>query len=677
MRQFFRQFLSSFWSVPLALLATTVLAFGLLSPVLGFYYDDWHFVYYASRGTQGLIDIFNYDGHPMSVGFYIVAFKLLGFNPFLWHLFALFSRWLAIVAFWLCLGCVWPRHKGQVFTAALFFALYPLFTLQALPISYVEVWIGFFVLGLSFFFTFQAIRRPERFWLFTTLAILVKVGHVFTSEYSWGTELMRPFFVWFMLPQQLSWKAKLRQAITICLPYIVIFVAMISWRAFFYQGGRKAFQAQTGLLTNPLATFLSLPRYIIPDMGLIVFSSWYPVFNPKYLDLGTPINFAIMLLIILCSVIAFIYLKKIFAADNAVEQDTGWGLQALVVGFAGLVFGLIPAYGAGYSIYLTEVPINARLALGAVPGAALIVAALVEMLARNRAKLVLVAVLAGALIGWHVRYTNDFRTAWSDQVSFYRQLAWRVPGMKANTALVTEQGIFRPIAEFPASVAVEGDFPTALAINVIYGARPDADGRLPYWFFPSSDSPVNGEHVDIRFVADPKNYLPFTFSPEKGECLHILSAEDSVYRRLPQSLRTLAGTSVLTGIDPDARTDFGTLESILGGGATDTWCYFYEQADLARQKKDWATIVALWTEAGQKGFHPATGLEYLPFVEADARLGDWAQASELTRASVKQAPNMADLYCPLWGKLALETATSQAKDRAFRAVSGLLKCSAP
>ena len=35
------------------LLAACALAFGLFIPWLGFYYDDWHFIYYATQGAQG------------------------------------------------------------------------------------------------------------------------------------------------------------------------------------------------------------------------------------------------------------------------------------------------------------------------------------------------------------------------------------------------------------------------------------------------------------------------------------------------------------------------------------------------------------------------------------------------------------------------------------------------
>ncbi len=670
-------------SIPLALLAACVLAFGLLIPWLGFYYDDWHFIYYASRGTQGLIDIFNYDGHPMSVWTYILAFKLLGYDPLLWHLTSLIWRWLAVTIFWLCLKRLWPKYDRQTFTAALLFAIYPLFTLQALPISYVEVWMSFFVLGLSFFLTLEAMRRPDKFWLFTTLAILVKIAHAFTSEYTWGTELMRPFLIWFMLPQKLSLKEKLLETFKIWLPYLVIFTMMIGWRAFLYQGGRKAFQAQTGLLTNPLEALALIIRFTIPDLGLILFSSWYPVFAPKYIDMGERINILLLILMAASGAGLFAFLRKVSAPDDETSAENGsWARQALIIGFSGLVFGLIPAYGAGYSIHLIEVPINARLALGAVPGAALILAALLEIVVtRQRTRLVLIAVLAGLLIGWHVRYTNDFRWAWMAQVSFYRQLTWRIPGMAANTALITNESIFPSINEFPALVAVEGDFPTALAINVIYGAGPQSNGRLPYWFFPTLDilqrPQLSGEHVDAHFSGARQQSLLFSFVPENGECLHILRAQDAAYRRLPEDLKTAAVSASLTAIDGNAQTDFSTLSKILGPENTESWCYFYQKADLARQKQAWSAIPSLWDSASQKDLRPGDGREYIPFAEAYARLNRWDKALELTRAAGKLTPNMGDVYCSLWKELADETPPADEKDAALKTAQNLLKCAAP
>src|SRR5512133_3884739 len=89
-------------SAPLALLAALVLAFGLMIPWLGFYHDELHFIYYdAIRGPKGLVELFNYDGHPLTVWFYLLSFNLLGVRPLGWHIYSLLWRWMAVSMFWL------------------------------------------------------------------------------------------------------------------------------------------------------------------------------------------------------------------------------------------------------------------------------------------------------------------------------------------------------------------------------------------------------------------------------------------------------------------------------------------------------------------------------------------------------------------------------------------------
>jgi hypothetical protein len=297
------------------------------------------------------------------------------------------------------------------------------------------------------------------------------------------------------------------------------------------------------------------------------------------------------------------------------------------------------------------------------------------VVARPRAKWVVIAILAALLIGWHVRYTNDFVRAWSTQVGFYRQWLWRVPAMRENTALMTDRNIFAPADEFPGSVAVDFDFPMALAVNVLHGSQPQGDGRLPYWFFFRLDDRMHGSrlydgHIDSYFSGDTQNSLPFTFAPENGACLHILGPEQAVYRDLPDGLKQLAASGSLAAIDVNAATNSNLPDAILGAQDTNTWCYFYEKADLARQKQDWPAVTALWDSADKKGLRPGNGFEYLPFVEAAIRLKDWDQALTLTRTANKISTNMGDLYCPLWEKLAGK------KNRASRSARILLECGA-
>jgi len=112
-----------------------------------------------------------------------------------WHLYSLFWKIASVLMFWGVLHLVWPQKPRQTFTAALIFALHPYFTLQIFAITYFEVWYSFFLLWLSIFLTIKAIQQPEKIWLWTGLAIVAKTGHVFTSEYNWFLEVLRPIFM--------------------------------------------------------------------------------------------------------------------------------------------------------------------------------------------------------------------------------------------------------------------------------------------------------------------------------------------------------------------------------------------------------------------------------------------------------------------------------------------------
>jgi hypothetical protein len=59
------------------------------------------------------------------------------------------------------------------------------------------------------------------------------------------------------------------------------------------------------------------------------------------------------------------------------------------------------------------------------------------------------------------------------------------------------------------------------------------------------------------------------------------------------------------------------------------WCYFYEKADLARQRGDWKEVLALGNEALDKGFAPQDHVEWIPFLQAYAVAGEIEHLTEL------------------------------------------------
>ncbi len=62
---------------------------------------------------------------------------------------------------------------------------------------------------------------------------------------------------------------------------------------------------------------------------------------------------------------------------------------------------------------------------------------------------------------------------------------------------------------------------------------------------------------------------------------------------------------------------------IFGSEPAHNWCYYFEKADLARQGRDWQTVLPLEKQAKTQSLAPKFGPEYIPFIEAHAQIGDW------------------------------------------------------
>jgi hypothetical protein len=106
-----------------------------------------------------------------------------------------------------------------------------------------------------------------------------------------------------------------------------------------------------------------------------------------------------------------------------------------------------------------------------------------------------------------------------------------------------------------------------------------------------------------------------------------------------------------------------------------TWCFYYQKADLARQMGDWAVVVSYWQDASETTYRPENGFEYIPFIEAYAHLGDWEQALALTQQARKTTQGMHLILCPTWQRLEQNTPASDTKADHVSKVYDVLKCS--
>ena len=676
----FNQISFSERSVPLALLVVMILAFGLLSPSLGFYQDDWIFVYYASSsGADGIIEFLNYDGHPLAAWSDIISFALLGFKPVYWQIFSLVWRWLTVTILWLVMIRVWPNHKYQTLTAAVIFALHPAFTIQSQAIIYSQFWISYFLLGLSFYLTIEAIRHPEKYIRYILLAIFFKIIHSFTSEYTWGTELIRPVLIWFALPDAThqSIYSRSRETVKVYLPFLIILTAQLLWRGFYYESPvliRSEPELFNQLMQNPLATLGILISKGIPDIILMLFSSWNRIVEANYFDFSRPFNIYLAILQIFTTMGAYFFLSKLnFFSSPSEPKEKTWTNQAILTGIAGMLFGMLPALAAGYFMFEKNPPWNTRFIFGPLFGVAVLLTALFySTFTSHRNRVIVLAVLIGALVSWHERNANNFRFSWEKQERLYQQLIWRAPSIEPDTAIIASEEI----------LGYMGDYPTSFAINTIYEGKQTE--RIPYWFFAlsenfkfSADTLITGRTLDVErastsFQGDSRNAIFISFEPENKQCLWVLRPQDSEYKHLPPEMKKAALISNYKNIRAE-EADQDLYHEIVKENK-DTWCYFYQKADLARQMEDWKRVIELWEEAQKNGHQPDNGFEYLPFIEGYARLGDWENAFLLTKTANRITEAMYFVLCPAWRSLNLEIPVSEQKDRFVRDAYGLLEC---
>ena len=85
-------------SIPLLFLLVTILAYGLLLPLIGFYWDDWPFAWMAKfLGPQEFIPAFA-GVRPFLGPIFFVTTSLLPPVPLYWQIFALLIRFLAALS---------------------------------------------------------------------------------------------------------------------------------------------------------------------------------------------------------------------------------------------------------------------------------------------------------------------------------------------------------------------------------------------------------------------------------------------------------------------------------------------------------------------------------------------------------------------------------------------------
>ena len=105
------------------------------------------------------------------------------------------------------------------------------------------------------------------------------------------------------------------------------------------------------------------------------------------------------------------------------------------------------------------------------------------------------------------------------------------------------------------------------------------------------------------------------------------------------------------------------------------WCYYFQKANLAKQRGDWEQVVILGEKAFDSGDYPNDPTENFVFIEAYAHTNAWRNAEQLSLSANRISPSyMTPLLCPLWDRIKAETSDSPEKMRSLVQMRDKLDC---
>jgi len=644
-------------SSPLLFLLVTITAYGLLLPLTGFYWDDWPFAWMAKfLGPQEFIPAFA-AVRPFLGPIFFVTTSLIPPVPLYWQIFALIIRFLAVLSAWFALNQIWPRHKWQTLITSLLFLVFPGYSQHWVAFTHInQEWIPFIFYLLSFGFTVRALRNPGKSITNTIAALLLLIAGVFPTEYFVSMEPLRFLFIWVVLSEQVDgFKQRFVETLKRWIPYLLIWLANAVWLAYFYTiGGYQSYDVQVA--NEPLG-FIRVIATIAEAIWKAGFYVWAQVLLLVSRAIMAPTTLATLALIIVSFILILFYLGRI----NRSEAETRtFAISATIIGLTGIVLGRLPSFAAGLPLTLQSS--FDRFMISMMLGGSLFAAGLIELFLRNhRIKTYVFALLIALGIGQQFFNANIFRRDWAKQQEIYWQLAWRIPAMKPDTALLTHQ----------LPIDYETDLSFTAPLNWMYAPQYEKSD-LPYALLYTekrlggSALPSLERGADISLPIRRVSFQGSTsqvitiFMPASG-CLRVLDAargDEITYgkqsRFLVDAIPLSDPSNILVYRNQTPRLPFLSEPE-------HTWCYYFAKSELAYQQADWNQVIALIDKARSHGYQPEDPFEWLTYIEAQALTGNMEDAQALSTDILRQEKGLRKGLCELWKRVQIAN-TADAED---------------
>ncbi len=659
-------------AVPLLLLTVAILAYGLLIPQMGFYWDELPMSWIRYElGPAALTRYFS-TNRPVWGLLYQLTTRLLPQVPFDWEIFCLFWRWVTAVLVWGIVRELWPNRRVLAITVSLLFLLYPGFTQQWTSFLYSHFFIVLSFVLFSFLCMLWSFRQASRYWPLTILAVIASGLNLWMMEYFFTLELFRLFLILYVVynkdtdhrPVRL-----VRQAFVYWSPFLIVFISNVAWRLFVFNN--KIYQPTLipKLKTAPLSTLGELIRTALTDLFNVSAAAWWQVFHLPSPAVDGPRTLAFYAIVVLLtgSLVGAILTLKNQQGESSLRPN----LWVITLGIVAMLCAGGPFWLTGLDITLAD-PAN-RFTLPFMLGVSLVLAGLLMLLPKRLHYVVTIGFIALAA-GRQAMLADAYRRDWVTQKTMFWQMHWRAPGIAPNTMVFLNEGAL----QFYADNSLTG------ALNWIYDPNNRSSGMDYVMFYPTSrqngtltsiepGKPITYDFISEVFHGNTSESLAFYFQPPG--CLRLLDPQiDSANHFIPDEtlMRDTAHLSSSNRILPSTT---GLMPDLYGPEPPHGWCYYFEQADLAGQYGNWARVVELADTAFGLNDYPNDPVERFVFIEGFAQENNWNRANDLAHQSYKVSPNyVRPLLCDLFHRMDREIPSSIVKESSLNDLNTKFSC---
>jgi len=420
------------------LLVVSVLAYGLLLPQMGFFWDELPMSWIRYElGPEAMTKYFS-TNRPVWGMLYQLTTAVMPHVPIYWEALALLLRWASSVLVWLIAVSLWPRNREFALTAALAFLVYPGFNQQWTSYLYSHFFVVMCFLLLSFMCSLWAVRNPARRAPLTIAGVFLSALNLWMMEYFFILELLRPLLILRVTavahPDE-SRRELVRRTGLDWLPYLVVFGANVLWRLLVFNNQIYQPTLIGSFQRAPLAAIADLARSIALQAFRTSAAAWSQVLKLPISGTEGPRTIAYYAVVVLLSALAVglgiaAGRRPQASADSGQRWPVGLGLGAILL--AGGPFLL-----TGLEVSLAY-PAN-RFTLPFMLGVSLLLAGLLAF-ARPTARMWMTITLISLAAGRQALWAEDFREDWITHKSMFWQMLWRAPGIQPNTLVLMNEG---------------------------------------------------------------------------------------------------------------------------------------------------------------------------------------------------------------------------------------------